>query len=66
MELGLVPAGTIQFIATVDYEAWFGLHPFEYLNSFLVAKNAVVGPKSFDCAEWVALPQKVESGGVPN
>ena len=61
MELGFVPTGTIQFIATVDEEIWFGLHPFEYLNSFLVAKNAVVGPKCFDCAEWVAFPHEMES-----
>lgn len=56
MELWFVFAGTIDFIMVVDEFVWVELVPFENMEALLVAEEAVVGAKCFDCAEWVALP----------
>lgn len=56
MELGLVSAGSIYFIATVDEFVRFEPAPFENVESLVVAKEAVVCAEGLDGAEWVSLP----------
>ena len=64
MELGLVFAYTINLWASVDQLVRFGLEPFEEVESFLVAKDAMVCPKCFDSAKGISFPHDVIGGHV--
>ena len=49
-------AHTINLWASVDQLVRFGFEPFEEVESLLVAKDAMICPKCFDCAKWIAFP----------
>ena len=59
METGPVVARTIYLRTGIDEPVRFGFEPLEEVQSFLVAKYAMVCPKSLDCAKGVAFPQKM-------
>ena len=47
---------TINLWASIDQLVRFGFEPFEKVKSFLVTKDAIVCPKCFDGAKWIAFP----------
>ena len=52
-------ACAIDLWASVDQLVRSGFEPFEWIESLLVTKDAMVCPKCFDCAKWIAFPHDV-------
>jgi len=51
-----VHASAAHFVVRVDEELWVGSGLFDNCNSFFDTQGTVFGSKSFDCTDWVALP----------
>jgi len=61
METWCVSTGTIDIIVRVDKKLQVGSGLFKNCNSLLGTQDAVLGGKSFDCTEWVSLPDDAAS-----
>jgi len=51
-----VSDGAADFVVRVDEKLWVGSGLFENCNSLFGTQGAVFGSESFDCTDWVALP----------
>jgi len=56
MEMLSVSAGTVHFIVGNDENLWVGSGFFECCDSLHGTQGSVFGSESFDCADWIALP----------
>jgi len=56
MEMWSVSTGTVNFVVGVDKKLWVGSGLFKNFKSFFSTHGAVFGSKSFDCTDWIALP----------
>ena len=54
-----VPAGAKELGVVVDETVRVLSHAFEQLDSLVAAQEAMVCPKCFDGAKWVALPKNM-------
>jgi len=56
METWFVSAGTVDFVVGVDEKLWVGSGLFENCKSLFNTQGTVFGSESFDCTDWIALP----------
>ena len=63
MELGMVSAGTVDFIVGIDKKLWIGFVLFEDCYSFFGTQGAVFSCKGFGYTDWIALPD--DAAGYP-
>jgi len=49
-------AGTADFVVGVDEKLRVGSRLFVNFKSFFGTQGAVFGSESFDCTDWIALP----------
>ena len=59
-------ARTIYFWTCIDKLVGFSFEPLEEVQSFLIAKYAMVSPKCFDGAKGIAFPNNVICCHVPD
>jgi len=51
-----VSTGTIDFVVRVDNKLWVGSGLFKNCKSLFSTQGTVLGSKSFDYTDWIALP----------
>jgi len=51
-----VSTGTVDFVVVVDKKLWVGSGLFQNCKSLFSTQGAVFDSKSFDCTDWIALP----------
>jgi len=56
VETWSVSAGTADFVVGVYKKLWVGSGLFKNFKSFFSTQGAVFGGESFDCTDWIALP----------
>ena len=56
VEMWSVSAGTADFVVGVDKKLWVGSALFENCKSLFSTQGTAFGSKSFDCTDWIALP----------
>jgi len=51
-----MPTGTVDFVVRVDKKLRVGSRLFQNCKSLFSTQGAIFGSKSFDCTDWIALP----------
>jgi len=51
-----VSGSTVDFVFGVDKKLWVGCGLFKNCKSFFSTQGAVFGSETFDCTDWIALP----------